>query len=292
MLKINRFLSLILSTLLIVPFINSMKIDRVILSTDSHPCYIEFWPMIAKAWNKMGVTPTLALVADKNVKVDETLGHVIRFEPIPDIPTGFQAQVIRLFLPMFFEEEVSLTSDIDMLPLNKDFLLGSVADITDDKFVVYSSYSDHYRIENEIFPICYLAATGKTFKDVFGIQNIEEISDLIKYWYKLSSSLIPPVDVEDKAKWSRQMIWSTDERMLTAYLKTWKDNNSRCIKLGNAFDHHIDRNDWKYSPELLKKGYYHEAHLPKPYFEPLNKKAIDQLLKYADLEDLIPEEKE
>ena len=82
--------------------IKAFKINRVILATDANPDYIQFWPIVAKSWKEIvEVKPTLALIANKETKIDESLGDVIRFEPIDGIPTSFQAQVIRLLLPAY-----------------------------------------------------------------------------------------------------------------------------------------------------------------------------------------------
>ena len=58
----------------------SMKIDRVILSSDTNPYYLDFWPIVAKAWVKMGIKPTLALVGNEPVEIDESLGDIIRIK--------------------------------------------------------------------------------------------------------------------------------------------------------------------------------------------------------------------
>jgi hypothetical protein len=265
----------------------SVKIDRVILSTNNNPCYLDFWPMIAKAWNQMGVKPTLALIGDQDLKIDESLGDIVRFEPINNISTAYHAQVIRLLLPCYFEDDVCLISDIDMLPLNKDYLLGTVDEFSDDKFVVYSTYMDKFRTSHGIIPLCYTAAKGKIYKEIFQISELSDIKKTIQYWYKLSATLKAPEEIDDKAKWTRKMIWSTDERMLTAYLKIWKKKDGCLIKLGNTFERTIDRNNWKYDIELLKNGYYRDAHLPKPISDPDNKNKINTLLKHAELQNLI-----
>ena len=75
--------------------------------------------------------------------------------------------------------------------------------------------------------------------------------------------------------------------MLTGYLQIWKDFNNRCIRLDNTFERLIDRDDWKYDLNLLKKGYYRDAHLPKPFHNPQNKMIIHQLLKDANIEELL-----
>ncbi len=67
---------------------------------------MDFWPLVAKAWKKIvGIKPTLVFIAPADVEIDETVGEVIRFEPIPGIPTAQQAQVLRLLIPTLFEDE-------------------------------------------------------------------------------------------------------------------------------------------------------------------------------------------
>jgi len=263
-----------------------MKVDRVILSTNDNPLYIEFWPLIANAWNNMRVKPTLALIGDENIRIDESLGDVIRFKPIPGIPTGFQAQVIRLLLPIYFEEEVCLISDIDMLPLNKELLLDVIADIPNDKFVVYNNKLYDCLKNISIYPMCYNAAKGKTFKEVFKINDPQQIPQLIKLWYNFSSNLNIDNSFQDK-EWAKKIIWLTDERMLAEYLHSWNNYESRCLKLDYTFDRLIDRSNWQYDVNLAKNNFYREAHLPRPYRNFENKKKIDQLLIDANLEHLI-----
>ena len=84
--------------------VEALIIDRAIVSSDSNPDYLDFWPIVAKAWNKLGIRPTLALIADKSVQVDESLGDVIRFEPIKGVSNALYAQTIRLLLPILFED--------------------------------------------------------------------------------------------------------------------------------------------------------------------------------------------
>jgi hypothetical protein len=73
----------------IVTFFNELcplQLDRVILSTNENPNYIQFWPTAAKAWQEIvGVRPTLALIASEDVQVDRRYGDVIRFEPIKKV---------------------------------------------------------------------------------------------------------------------------------------------------------------------------------------------------------------
>ena len=253
---IFSFICLIIYTNSIFANYNNTIIDRVIVSSNENLTYLEFWPLVAQAWKKMGIKPTLALIADKNLTIDETLGDVIRLEPIPGIPTSFYAQVIRLLLPLYFEDEFCLISDIDMIPLNAAYFNDAVREIDPTHFVVFRNKG---YFENK-FPMCYNAALGKTFKEIFGIAK-EQIPQLVRQWYHEGFG------------------WDTDEIMLYRSVTTWPHFNDRCTLLNHEVRKRIDRSFWKYNEKLLADHWYIDAHCLRPYSK--HKKEIDRLLKIA-----------
>jgi len=243
-----------------------IKIDRVVLASNTNPMYLDFWPLVAKAWQKMGVRPTLALIEDKeNIEIDESLGDVIRFKPIKGVSPGWMAMVIRVLLPIYFEEEVSILSDIDILPLNKAYFIDYPKFCSDDSFVVYRDkvYGRSKRVS-----MCYNAAKGKTFKEIFKINSLDDIPALIQKW----------------AKEYRQR-FSADEFILTKYLYAWSGYEKRCVRLKDKINSktRIDRSHWVYDPNLLKKGdFYIDSHMVRPYRK--HKDKIDKLAKCIGIE--------
>ncbi len=225
----------------------AITIDRVILGCDDNPMYLEFWPVVAKTWTEIvGVRPTLALIASKDVVIDETLGDVIRFEPIPGIPTSFQAQVIRLLLPTYFEDEVCIISDMDMIPCQKNYFVDAVAFAPLNSFVVYKDgafESDEYKE----YPMCYNVALGKTFKEIFNLGSTGEIESKIKKWYALGLG------------------WTSDQQILYTALNAWEDKVSRLIKLGHPVMGRIDRASWSYNFSAAKSHKYVDSHMLRPY---------------------------
>jgi len=245
--------------------LSAFKIDRVIISTDMNSMYKDFWPVVAEAWKKIvGIKPTLAFIAPKDAYIDESIGDVIRFEPIPGISTALQAQVIRLLLPLYFEDEVCLISDMDMLPLSKSFFIDNVVDAPDDSFVVYRSAAI---LRWNQYPMCYNAAKGKTYKEIFGLTGIDDITNCIK---RLAQEF--------------GHVWSTDQMALFQYLKRWPDFKTRCILLGHTVevpDKTISRAQWHYDVQKLKRGGYIDAHMLRPYSK--YKDHIDRLAGYLGL---------
>ncbi len=250
-----------LCSLFSISHAHALKIDRVIVSSDANPLYLDFWPLVAKTWKKLtGITPTLILVADKNTPVDTTVGDVVRFEPIAGINHGFQAQIIRLLAPALFENDGCLISDIDMFPLCKDFFVKQVASLPEDSFVVYRDKAHPTSLKR--FPMCYSAAQGKTFKEVFQIPTRESIPAIIQKWHTLGLG------------------WNTDEILLYQYITSWKHYKKRCVLLGNREIRRIDRSKWWYIPQKVRVLGYLDAHSIRPY--KIYKKEIDSLLSLLD----------
>lgn len=239
--------------------LHGLTLQRVILSTNDNPNYIEFWPMAARAWQEIvGLRPTLALIADDDVEVDTTLGDVIRFKPIEGIPTSFYAQCIRLLLPALFPDEVCITGDIDISPLQKNFFTEQIKDFDEHSFVIYRSraYDWYYCLKHRPrlwhrYYMNFIAAKGSTFARVFHVYTKEQIPGIIQEWHQKGFG------------------WDTDELMLYDYVERWGRFSNGVKRLGhnNAKKYRIHRyHKLKYDKKKLEKGdYYIDLNCARPY---------------------------
>lgn len=242
---------------------NAAQITRVILASDTNPSYIQFWPLVATAWKKIvGIQPTLFFIAPEDYPIDSSVGDVIRINPVPGVSTSLQAQVIRLLGGAYFEDEICLISDIDMVPLSKSYFLKSVEEASEDSFIVYRNGHDPDR-----FPMCYNAAKGSVYKEVFRLSSTDEIPKKIIEWEK------------------RGFGWNTDEFILTEYVKAWHQVTKRAVFLNHPVSRRIDRlvwmdrGEWGYDKNKLRSEEYIDAHLLRP----LNKYVKENLSIIRDL---------
>lgn len=220
--------------------------QRVILASNNHSFYLPFWPIVARGWLKLGIKPTLALIGTKNLVVDESIGDVIRFEPLPGVPDGFYAQAIRLLMPSLFPDEACILSDIDMLPLSKIYFCNVTQHFPEDSFIVFNDKA--YGAKANQYPICYNLAKGSVFQEIFGAHTLEQIPDTIREWYAMNIG------------------WITDEKVLYGFLHLWKNKGNRLKLLGyQAGKQRIDRSKWYFDPILLAAGYYVDSHMLRPY---------------------------
>jgi hypothetical protein len=225
--------------------LDGLELKRVILSTNNNPLYIEFWPVVAPLWEAMGLRPTLALIADEDCQVDTSIGDVIRFPPLPDIPESLQAQAIRLFLPFLFPDEGCLISDIDMLPISQSYFILGASKCPDDGFLVYRDGAEGY--DGMKFPMCYVAAKGSIFSDIFQISCSEDIPAVLRQWA------------------SRGYGWNTDEVMLFLSVIDWGKRGGRVVRLGQGVAGRLDRGNWQTDTSSIQISDYIDCHCPRPY---------------------------
>jgi hypothetical protein len=251
----------------------ALEIKRVIVSSNNDPIYIEFWPLVADLWHRMGYIPTLALIAEDDVTVDTSIGEVIRFRPIPGVRQSLQAQTIRLLLPVLFPDDGCLISDIDMLPISKEYFEKGAALSPNDAFLIYRDGA--YPRSEKKYPMCYFAAKGRIFQKVFGVETYEEIEPRIIEWATEGHG------------------WNTDEIVLYREVCNWEKNSKGSVhRLGHGVGPRIDRiYSWNLEniDRRIASGVI-DCHCPRPYSD--NKQSIDliyhAILGLRDLGDAVP----
>ena len=251
-----------------------MKIARAIMATDANPAYFQFWSVVAPRWRQWGIMPTLAVINDKKLDIDESLGEVIYVKPDVDIHSSHQAQIVRLFLAAHYRDDVCLISDIDMMPLKKEYFVDIIEEYEKDAFVVYSA--DAYAPGDPAFPafpMCYLCSTGENFYNIID-GDLDNFHSKAKEWM------------------GHGFGWHTDEKVFYRKFMDWMPREKKGIFFRRGFNvssdplsiGRIDRgNACHYREDLLEKGFYIDFHMPRPYSS--HKEVIDLIFEKTNLGD-------
>jgi len=167
-----------------------MKIDKIIFAVDENPEYEGFWEINSEICkSKLGITPVLFKITNNDSDFyEDEFGLVKNVKSIPNIDTGFQAQIYRMYGTKFFKNECVMTNDIDMLLFNKDFITKNIENVSDDDLVILNS--DAYDSERpecvgihsgpDRYPICYVIGKGSTFNQI-----INNDTPFEEYCYRL-----------------------------------------------------------------------------------------------------------
>tara|TARA_R110001599_G_scaffold17904_1_gene71052 strand:- start:614 stop:1396 length:783 start_codon:yes stop_codon:yes gene_type:complete len=152
--------------------------DRVVLSTDDNDTYINFFPIVAKAWKKFfDVTVSLAYVTDKPeghplVAAMREYGEVHLFPPIEGVPTGNQAKMARFYLASKYSDEVCMVNDIDSAPLSTHYFDRVLSQYEDGKVLAVGAEVYEGTPHAGKFPIGEITATGKVFRYLVNPSNL------------------------------------------------------------------------------------------------------------------------
>ena len=236
-----------------------MKISKVIITSTLDKTYLDYWPIVEEAWRKLEIEPILYLITDKKYnKVQSQNFYIKKIHPV------FIAQNLRMLIPAIYPDDVCLLSDIDMMPLSKDYFQGSIKDIEDNNFFVYRANAT----PDNMLPICWNVALGSTWSEVFSIKNLDDITSKLIEWY--------PKNYKPYKK-----NWYVDQIKLKEYLSIFELSNSNRV----VYRKDEDLNFKRLNRDSLEKdfagfkneqGSYVDFHMPRPFLR--NQALIDEVL--------------
>jgi len=157
-----------------------MIIDKIIFAVDDNPKYSGLWEINSEICKKvLGITPVLFHITEEDSDFyEDKYGIVKKVKRLSNHSTGFQSQIYRMYGTKYFPNEVCVTSDIDMLTINKSYITDQVKHFNEDDFIVYTSDGyDKNRPEcvdiytDPRVSMCYNAGKGTTFNEIFNTER-------------------------------------------------------------------------------------------------------------------------
>ena len=232
-----------------------MKIDYVLMGSNSNPLYLDFWPIVSKVWREVfNITPVLGLITEDEFDLyDDGNGLIIKLKTIEGYDDGLLSQLVRLYLPKFLKGNC-LISDIDMIPLSKKYFINSIKEFNDDDLLIMSSHHEQTVNINQ-YPMCYVIGNNEVFSEIFNLN----------------------LDWESFIKQIPNNGWFTDQIFLYEQIK--KSNYNKCKFPYREFlgdSKRIDRINWVYDENKVKEDYYIDSHLLRPFND--NENEINKLI--------------
>lgn len=238
-----------------------MFLDCVLTAVNENELYLEFVPIFIKTWNKLypNVDVKIILIAKQ---IPESLlsykSNIILFEPIENILTAFISQFIRLLYPCIlnYENGVMIT-DIDMLPMNRTYYTENIKSYNNNKFIYYR---ENICFEYKQISMCYNVASPRIWKNIFGINSLEDIKNTIKN-----------VNAKNIIKEGHGNIgWCTDQITLFDKVMIWNKNTNNfiCLKENETKFKRLDRETFNISNiniiTNITVGNYSDYHCYRP----------------------------
>lgn len=225
-----------------------MRTDFVVIASDDNATYLDFLDIVTKQWNEKIKIPVIFFhITTEDSEIEKTsYGFRKKFKAIANIPSGFQSQIVRFFAYKLFPESNILISDIDMLPLSP-FYFNQKRYQGNDKILIYTNNA---YLNVPYYPMCYVLSNGKIFSDILKIES--NFTDFTNRLFTIYGGA-----------------WNTDEHYM---FDCFSKNENILLKYNrNIRETRICRSEWKYNQEKLKNGEYIDSHLPRPYYENIEK---------------------
>jgi hypothetical protein len=236
-----------------------MKVSCALVACNENTHYLSFWPFVQTAWLKIVGIPCIMIYVGEtlpnSLKEDPS---VIHFLPIDGWPTATQAQCIRLLYPALLKYDGAIIlSDMDIIPLQKEWFVSQVEYFDDSMFVSLRGIDEEIK---QIY-ICYVAAHAQTWSEMFSITSVDDIRKTLQEW-----SIKYPADGVHGS-----LGWCTDQIQLYTTVETWYSENPDRIGLIpwsptiSRLDRDIQLDWYTYTPELkekLENEFYVDFHLP------------------------------
>lgn len=237
-----------------------MKLDCIITAVNENRLYLDFIPIFIKTWNKLypDIDVKIVLIAKKIPEEYECYkDNIILFEPIDNVLTSFTSQFIRLLYPCIlnYENGVMIT-DMDMLPMNRSYYTEHITSFDNSKFIYLR---DNVCFDHNEIAMCYNVATPIIWKEIFEINSIEDIRNM----------LISTSENNIIKEGQGNVGWSTDQVVLYKKVMEWnkKTNNLVCLKENNTKFHRLDRGFSELNDTIKKNisnGIYSDYHCFRP----------------------------
>jgi hypothetical protein len=233
-----------------------MKLKYAVVSANNNSEYLDFWPYVAKAWKELiGIEPILLYIDDKEPSQELSKhGKVFYLESIPEWSIVQQAQSIRFWAARLLDAPF-IISDMDMLPISKEYYENGVSGIGDTGIVSYSSDVINYRWykTNPQYPMCYLAGDPNSFINCLQLNDTDH-KDFLRRLMKMNIRF-----------GTDQKFFYNQSRVTTGYSLTHL--NRGWIEEKYAVGR-LDKVIWP-EPGYNTDGYI-DCHLPRPMMDNLD----------------------
>lgn len=279
-----------------------VAIDRIILSSNDDPRYIDFWPIVARAYTKMFNIPVMLAYVSNNDESSDTYkelakhGEVVVLKPAPNIPLPNQSKMARHFLASQQGNAVCYIDDIDLFPLSRDFIVNKVADRPKGHMLCVGAEHRAYG-KSGVFPISQMTAEGYIFQQLYnpdrgrfdrfieGLVNIHRKYPNVKQLRPLKEDITNPNPPEEYAGLAFSDEWFT--RFLRDARPVPVVHKERGYDVTGEHVDSLDRQTWKFDQSKLDNHQYLMAHCVRPLYRDLEGNTYTNHLLMQPLIDYI-----
>jgi hypothetical protein len=254
----------------------TVPFDRVVISCNENPLYIDFWPIISWAYKAIfpEIPVELAFLTWREPE-DPFLAKLREYGPVTCyrsekmLPEAGQTKMLRYFHAMQQPDVVSYCDDIDLLPLRRDWIISKTQNRPPGHLLLVGS--EVYGGHQGKAPASQMTAEGRVFQQLLNPDNL----DFVKMCLQWVGRPGPHQDINSKV-YHEGSDCPTDAETLN-YTLFSDEALIEALRVENPVpEHHeirgfnvnrdtMDRAAWDPNLQLLEQGHYIQSHMVRPY---------------------------
>lgn len=238
---------------------------RLIIAADDDSYHLDYLPICSAGWRRFfpECSVSLVVVGDRPREEYDAFCDpwVDTLHVVPDVPNSYSAnlaKIARLWLAGQFGDDFVTINDIDLVPLQRDFYAGKLAQWPGGDTVlamgaeVYASNA----AEAGKVPMSALSAKSHVLRDVANSGAFT-----CAQMYEFYRELLPDGAGDIRASTSQGNF--SDESLCRDLLKRWGGEIHHIARGYNLWTETLDRAAWRPDRVKLFSGGYLEAHMHK-----------------------------
>lgn len=246
--------------------------NRLIISSNDNPKYLDFWHITYSAWNKFFPNLPISMAFVTERQEDDVLVAKMRqfmnvrlFRGVSGVPSGNLAKVARYLLASEFSNDVCTCHDIDSIPLQQEYFSKLLSQKRDGMLMGVGKEVYEGTEHAGKFPAGYFTADGHLFKQLFNPNDIPN-DKLFLTWKSLREY------DHKESPYNNADIFS-DESLIRALVKMNKMSEyMHYVDRGvDIYKDWIDRSWWRVDEKKLFNGGYTDCNMPRPILPSLSK---------------------
>lgn len=165
-----------------------MKPTCVLTAVNANPKYTRFIPAFIAQWKRLYPDLKLRIVWIGSELPDEFKHyseHIVCFPELPGVSSVYTAQTIRILYPALMgPTDVTIITDMDMLPANRSYFSTKLEGVPDNAFVSMRPLSV---VSPGQIAMCYTVASTPVWQRLFGIRSEDDIRAFLVSNYNSST---------------------------------------------------------------------------------------------------------
>lgn len=162
-----------------IPYKNTLNLAHIVTVIDHEKISSEKLSFFINMWKLLFPHINISIYIVSDILPNSYLlyqNYIKLIAPLDNINKDTMISIIKLIIPSIIDDDGGIfTTDINYVPMNRDFYIKSITNIINNNFVIYLPSNENHKYNNY-----YNLASKNIWQYIFNIYSIDQFNDKIK----------------------------------------------------------------------------------------------------------------